>query len=205
MCWTTLDRASAVFERHQRPGRGAIEAVRDHIRDEVLTRGWNQRIGSFTATYESDEVDAATLFIGLTGMLPGNDERFVATVKAIESTLRKGPVVMRYLHDDGLPGREGGFLVCALWLAEAYLLCGRDVDAVDLFDQVRALAGPTGLLSEQYDPRLGVALGNVAQTYSHHALIDMAVRLDAGRTPHAPRRTGPLAKLKSLGARARER
>jgi GH15 family glucan-1,4-alpha-glucosidase len=205
MCWATLDRAAAVFQRHQRPGRGALEAVRDHIRDEVLTRGWNAQVGSFTATYESENVDAAALFIGLAGMLPGTDERFASTVKVVESQLRKGPVVMRYLHDDGLPGREGGFLVCALWLAEAYLLCGRDVDAIDLFDQVRGLAGPTGLLTEQYDPRLGVALGNVAQTYSHHGIIDVAVRLDAGRTAAAPRRTGPLARLRALGARAKDR
>ena len=155
MCWVTLDRAAAVFERHQRPGRGAVEAVRDHIRDEVLTRGWNADVGAFTASYDSDQLDAAVLFVGLSGLLPGTDERFVSTVKAVETHLRKGPVVMRYLHDDGLPGREGGFLVCALWLAEAYLLCGRDVDATDLFDQVRGLAGPTGLFTEQYEPRLG--------------------------------------------------
>ena len=205
MCWVTLDRAATVFERHQRPGRGALEAVRDHIRDEVLTRGWNPQIGAFTATYGGEHLDAATLFVGLSGMLPGTDERFVSTVKAIETNLRKGPVVMRYLHDDGLPGREGGFLVCALWLAEAYLLCGREVDATDLFDQVRGLAGPTGLLTEQYEPRLGIALGNVAQTYSHHAIIDMAVRLDAGRIPKTPRRPRPWSKLRALGARPRER
>ena len=199
MCWVTLDRAAAVFERHQRPGRGALEAVRDHIRDDVLTRGWNADVGAFTATYDSDELDAAVLFVGLSGLLPGTDERFVSTVKAVETHLRKGPVVMRYLHDDGLPGREGGFLVCALWLAEAYLLCGRDVDATDLFDQVRGLAGPTGLFTEQYEPRLGVALGNFAQTYSHHA---RSSTWRCASMPGVPRRTAaprPWSRLRTAG------
>jgi trehalose 6-phosphate phosphatase len=185
MCWLTLDRAVEVYTRRNIAGRGALSAVRDHIRDEVLERGWNPTIGSFTATYDGTSLDAAALCVGLSGMLPGTDERFASTVHAVETSLRKGPVVWRYLHDDGLPGREGGFLLCALWLAEAYLLCGRDVDAIDLFEQVCDLAGPTGSMSEQFDPRRGVALGNVPQTYSHHGVIDVAVRLAARRHPEA--------------------
>ena len=183
MCWLTLDRTVEVFARRRIPGGGAFAAVRDHIRDEVLERGWSPKLQSFTATYGGDSLDAATLYVGLSGLLPGTDERFASTVRAVESSLRRGPVVWRYLHDDGLPGREGGFLLCALWLAEAYLLCGRDVDAIDLFEQVCDLAGPTGCMSEQYDPRTGVALGNFAQTYSHHGLIDVAVRLAERRHP----------------------
>jgi len=108
MCWVTLDRAVAVFARRQHAGRGALEAVRDHIRDEVLERGWNANVRAFTATYDRDDLDAAALCVGLSGMLPGTDERFVSTVRAVETRLRRGPVVWRYLHDDGLPGREGG-------------------------------------------------------------------------------------------------
>ncbi len=196
MCWLTLDRTIEVLTRRRVAGTGAMAAVRDHIRDEVLERGWNPDLQSFTATYDGSSLDAATLHVGLSGMVPGTDERFAATVRAVESTLRKGPIVYRYLHDDGLPGREGGFIICAWWLAEAYLLCGRDVDAVDLFDQVCDLAGPTGCMTEQYDPRSGVALGNFAQTYSHHGLIDVAVRLadhhrPARRPPRARRWSSP--------------
>jgi trehalose 6-phosphate phosphatase len=183
MCWLTLDRTVEVFARRRIPGGGAFAAVRDHIRDEVLERGWSPQLQSFTATYDGTSLDAAALAVGLSGLLPGTDERFASTVRAVESSLRRGPVVWRYLHDDGLPGREGGFLLCALWLAEAYLLCGRDVDAVDLFEQVCDLAGPTGCMSEQYDPRTGTALGNFVQTYSHHGLIDVAVRLAERRRP----------------------
>jgi len=56
-------------------------------------------------------------------------------------------------------------------------------------------------LTEQYDPRAGVALGNVAQTYSHHGIIDMAVRLDALRTPGAAARRRPWARLRAQSHR----
>jgi trehalose 6-phosphate phosphatase len=77
-----------------------------------------------------------------------------------------------------LPGSEGGFHLCALWLAHAYALVGRQSDAQALFDQVLELAGPTGLLSEQYDPRAERALGNHPQAYSHLGLIRAALVLD---------------------------
>ena len=65
-----------------------------------------------------------------------------------------------------------------LHLAHAYALVGRQSDAHALFDQVVELAGPTGLLSEQYDPRAERALGNHPQAYSHLGLIRTALVLD---------------------------
>ena len=44
--------------------------------------------------------------------------------------------------------------------------------------RVLELAGPTGLLSEQYDPRAERALGNHPQAYSHLGLIRTALVLD---------------------------
>ena len=100
------------------------------------------RCAAFTAAYDGVDLDAAALQIGLCGLLPADDERFAATVEAIELRLREGPTVYRYRSDDGLPGSEGGFHLCALWLAHAYALVGRQSDAQALFDQVVELAGP---------------------------------------------------------------
>ena len=83
----------------------------------------------------------------------------------------------RYRADDGLPGSEGGFHICASWLVDAYALLGRGEDALQLFEQIAALAGPTGILSEQYGPRTKRALGNVPQAYSHIGIIENALRL----------------------------
>jgi GH15 family glucan-1,4-alpha-glucosidase len=82
--------------------------------------------------------------------------------------------VYRYRRDDNLPGVEGGFHLCAAWMVEAYLACGRRTEAEELFRQLVNAAGPTGLLSEEYDPVAERSLGNHPQAYSHLGLIRCA-------------------------------
>lgn len=110
--------------------------------------------------------------------MPPHDERFQATVTAIEAELRSGSTVYRYNRDDALPGREGGFHLCAAWLVEAYLRCGRRTEAEELFQQMVDAAGPTGLLPEEHDPIAERSLGNHPQAYSHLGLIRCAILLD---------------------------
>ncbi len=178
MCWLAVDRALRLARLTGRPTPASWSALADRIAAEVLERGWKPEVRAFTAAYDGVDLDAAALQVGLCGLLPADDERFAATVEAVELRLREGPTVYRYRSDDGLPGSEGGFHLCALWLAHAYALVGRQSDAQALFDQVRVLAGPTGLLSEQYDPRAERALGNHPQAYSHLGLIRTALVLD---------------------------
>jgi trehalose-phosphatase len=178
MCWLAVDRALRLARLTGRPALSSWSALADRIAAEVLERGWKPEVRSFTAAYDGVDLDAAALQVGLCGLLPADDERFAATVEAVELRLREGPTVYRYRSDDGLPGSEGGFHLCALWLAHAYALVGRQSDAHALFDQVLELAGPTGLLSEQYDPRAERALGNHPQAYSHLGLIRTALVLD---------------------------
>ena len=178
MCWLAVDRALRLARLTGRPEQSSWSALADRIAADVLEHGWKAEVRSFTAAYDGVDLDAAALQIGLCGLLPADDERFAATVEAVELRLREGPTVYRYRSDDGLPGSEGGFHLCALWLAHAYALVGRQSDAHALFDQVLELAGPTGLLSEQYDPRAERALGNHPQAYSHLGLIRTALVLD---------------------------
>ena len=105
--------------------------------------------------------------------------RFAATVVATEAELRSGATVYRYRSDDGLPGTEGGFHLCAAWLVEAYLLTDQRSQAEALFDRLLTAAGPTGLLSEEYDPVAERALGNHPQAYSHLGLLRCAQLLGA--------------------------
>ena len=181
MCWMALDRASALEDRYLDRRRPQWLELRDRIAEEVLTRGYRPQRRAFTGAYDEDDLDAATLWLGLSGLLRGDDPRFTDTVRAIETELREGPTVYRYRGDDGLPGREGGFHLCASWLVDAYLLAGRRSDAVELFERICACAGPTHLLAEQVDPATGIALGNVPQAYSHLGIIGNAVRLAADR------------------------
>jgi trehalose 6-phosphate phosphatase len=177
MSWVTVDRAIKIYERCNDELPRHWKKLRSTIADDVISKGWKPAIDSFTDTYERDDINAATLHVGLSGLLAPDDPRFAATVQAVETHLRNGPVVYRYHADDGLPGREGGFLLCGSWLVDAYELCGRHDDAIALFNDLNELAGPSGLLSEEYDPVSRRSLGNIPQTYSHHGLIDNAVRL----------------------------
>ncbi|MGN2641978.1 trehalose-phosphatase [Nocardia takedensis] len=174
MGWLTVDRALTLAQRFGREVDPAWTALRDTIAEEVKTKGWNDDVQSYTAAYDGTDLDAATLHIGLSGLIDPSDPRFAATVVATEAELRSGSTVYRYHHDDGLPGGEGGFHLCAAWLVEAYLLIGKRSDAEALFAQLVDVAGPTGLLSEEYDPVAERSLGNHPQAYSHLGLLRCA-------------------------------
>ncbi|MFE4081475.1 trehalase-like domain-containing protein [Paenarthrobacter sp. YIM B13468] len=178
MCWVTLDRALRTAALHGRVAHEDWAPTAARIRKEVLRQGWDESAQSYTVAYDSPDLDAAVLHIGLSGLLDVQDQRFLDTVTAVERELRVGPTVFRYRYDDGLPGLEGGFHICTTWLIEAYLAVGRLDDALELFNQLVALFGPTGLLPEEYDPASETHLGNHPQAYSHLGFIRCAQLLD---------------------------
>ncbi len=174
MCWVTVDRAIAIADQFLDREPAAWVELRDQIAEDVLTNGWNAERGSFTAAYDGQDLDASVLAIGLWGLVDAEDERFVSTVAAIERELRDGPTVYRYLEDDGLPGREGGFNMMTSWLIDSLALTGRRDDALELFNDLVGLVGATGLMAEEYDAGHQRALGNIPQAYSHIGLINNA-------------------------------
>jgi trehalose 6-phosphate phosphatase len=174
MCWMTIDRAIRLAEGYGRELDPSWPALREAISTDVLKNGWNEEVGSFTTAYDGTDLDAASLHVGLTGLIDPTDERFQSTVTAIEAELRSGSTVYRYHRDDGLPGDEGGFHLCAAWMIEAYLTSGRRTEAEELFAQLVDCAGPTGLLPEEFDPIAERSLGNHPQAYSHLGLIRCA-------------------------------
>jgi trehalose 6-phosphate phosphatase len=173
----TVDRAIRIAHTFMDQDRNDWRDLRDEIAHDVLEKGFKTDVGSFTAAYDGTDLDAAALYVGLSGLLPPHDPRFEGTVAAVEQHLLKGPVVYRYVEDDGLPGREGGFLYCTSWLISAYLLQGKLAEARDLFQKMLGLAGHTGLMSEEFDPEELLTLGNFPQAYSHIGVIENAVAL----------------------------
>ncbi|MEW6250808.1 MAG: trehalose-phosphatase [Planctomycetota bacterium] len=178
LCWQTVDRALrlAAYLGQRRPEWEALAAT---IKADVLEHGWHAPANAFCATYEGGEPDASALAVGLSGLLPPSDPRFLTTIEYVERELGVDGTVYRYRLDDGLPGFEGGFQLCTTWLIEAYELAGRREHARRLFERYVAVAGPAGMYSEEYDPRQRLALGNYPQAYSHLGLINAAVRLSS--------------------------
>jgi trehalose-phosphatase len=179
MCWVTVDRAVRVAGEFVDDDHPEWELLRDEIRDDVFERGWKDEVGAFTAAYDGSDLDASVLAIGLYGLVDPTDDRFLRTVAAVERELREGSTVFRYRGDDGLPGTEGAFHLMTSWLVDAYLATGRVEDAKRLFGGLIALAGQTGLFSEQHDPATGRSLGNHPQAYSHLGLVHNAMNLAA--------------------------
>jgi GH15 family glucan-1,4-alpha-glucosidase len=177
MCWLTLDRAVRLLRRLRGRVNPEWETLRDEVARDVLENGWCEKVRSYASEYGCEELDAAVLHVGLSGLLAGTDKRFKQTVRAVESELRRGPTVYRYHYDDGLPGQEGGFHLCTSWLIDALWISGRRSEARALFERLCGLAGPTGLFSEEYWPETGTALGNHPQAYSHVGIIENAIRL----------------------------
>jgi GH15 family glucan-1,4-alpha-glucosidase len=197
MGWLALDRGvrlADVLDARDRLPRWS--AVRDEIAEEILAHGWNARVGAFTQSFGSDDLDAATLLVALVGFLPADDARVTATVDAVRRGLSdERGLLLRYHGDDGLEGTEGSFLLCTFWLAEALARTGRADEAAEVLDRAVGYANDLGLLAEEVDGATGELLGNFPQAFSHLGLVLAAQALadarSAERTAAGSGRSGP--------------
>jgi GH15 family glucan-1,4-alpha-glucosidase len=193
MAWVALDRAIKSAELCHLDG--PIErwsALRAELHEEICSRAFDTRIGSFMQSYGSMEVDASLLLMPLVGFLPADDPRIVGTVRCIEERLLVDGFVYRYdsaITDDGLPAGEGAFLACTFWLVDNYLLQGRHAEARRLFDRLLSIRNDVGLLAEEYHPTLGRHVGNFPQAFSHVALVSTAFNMKRSERRAAPRRS----------------
>jgi len=188
MAWVAFQRAAVIATME--PGREDFarhcQQVAEEIHADVCRRGFNEELGSFVQSYGAKTVDASLLQIALTGFLPPDDSRFLGTVAAIERRLMKDGLLFRYRTEediDGLPPGEGTFLVCSFWLADAYVLIGRNDDARMLYERLLGLCNDVGLLSEQYDTQARRMLGNFPQAFSHIGIINTALNLQRAQAP----------------------
>jgi GH15 family glucan-1,4-alpha-glucosidase len=185
MAWVAIDRAVTAVEKYGLPGpQDRWKELRQRIHDEVCKRGFHATKGAFTQYYGSDELDASVLMIPLVGFLPPTDERVVSTVEAIERELLVEGFVKRYRSEedgngavDGLPGSEGAFLPCTLWLVDNLALIGRVDDARAILERMLGLCNDLGLYAEEYDPSAGRMVGNYPQAFTHVGLVNSARNL----------------------------
>jgi GH15 family glucan-1,4-alpha-glucosidase len=188
MAWVAFDRIATVAGTLENGGEFSknCRRVADEIREEVCRKAYDPELGSFVQYYGSKCLDASLLHIALTGFLPPDDPRVLGTVAAIEKRLMREGLLLRYETEygvDGLPPGEGTFLVCSFWLADVYVLQGRDDDAHALFEHLASLCNDVGLLAEQYDPHERRMLGNFPQAFSHVGIINTALNLHRVQAP----------------------
>ena len=191
MCWVALDRGVRLADKRSFPSdREKWLKIRDQIYEEIMERGWNEELGTFVQSYDSDALDAATLLMPLVFFISPTDPRMLSTLKAIRQPPHKGglvsdSLVFRYnLHHsaDGLMGEEGTFNMCTFWLVEALTRAGQTdpkklEEARLTFERMLGYANHLGLYAEETGPS-GEALGNFPQAFTHLSLISAAFNLD---------------------------
>ncbi len=114
----------------------------------------------------------------IVGFLPATDPRMLATIDAIAERLtHESGLVYRYDTRggvDGLASREGAFMLCTFWLAQALALADQPERARQVFESAIRYVNDLGLLAEEVDPGSGELLGNFPQAFSHIGLVNAA-------------------------------
>lgn len=192
MAWVAFDRAVKDIESLELAG--PVDRWREHrdrLHAEVCELGFNAALGTFVQYYGATGVDASLLLLPLVGFLPIDDPRITGTVTAIETHLFREGFLQRYSHADdvdGLPPGEGAFILCTFWLADVYVLQGRQLEAEAIFERLLAIRNDLGLLAEEFDPRAKRQLGNFPQAFSHIGLVNTARNLSAPGKPAEDRK-----------------
>jgi GH15 family glucan-1,4-alpha-glucosidase len=194
LCWVALDRLVQMHDAGQLAVcADTFRAEREAIRAAIESHGYNQRLESYTRTFDGDTLDASLLVLPLYGYVDGTHPRMRATCARIHERLARDALVYRYQGetsgvsseggpagagtDDGLPPGEGAFGICSFWAVEC-LAWGGDVDgATRAFEQLLGYANDVGLFAEEIDPDSGAALGNFPQAFTHVGLINAALTL----------------------------
>jgi GH15 family glucan-1,4-alpha-glucosidase len=205
LCWTALDRLIELGKKGHL-GCSPLEAFVHHralIRRQIETRAWNERLKSYVAVLDSDELDASLLRMPWYGFIDARSERMRSTHAKIERALG-GHDGLLFRYGAGESPGEGAFGICSFWNAEYLALSEADLQvAEDMFERLCSYGNDVGLFAEEIDPRTGDALGNFPQAFTHVGLVNAALtiaRLQAGQKPLG-QRVPPRAETEQSQAR----
>ncbi|MGX1546311.1 glycoside hydrolase family 15 protein [Streptomyces adustus] len=182
MSWVAFDRALRLAEANGWPSAAdRWKTERDAAYEQVMAKGWSDDRRAFVQHYGSEVLDSALLRMATVGFVSPGDPMWAATLDAMEQELVSDSLVYRYNPDaspDGLRGSEGTFSLCTFMYVDALARAGRTDRARLTFEKMMGYANHLGLYSEEIDPT-GRQLGNFPQAFTHLALIDSALTLNA--------------------------
>jgi GH15 family glucan-1,4-alpha-glucosidase len=182
MCWVALDRGIIIAKRYGFPADlKKWEKTSDEIKEEVLSKGWNNEKKAFVQHYETDALDSSNLLIPILGFLPFSDPKVISTLEATQRELSHDGFLYRYIGEDGLSGEEGTFLLCTFWLINNLIAMGRLDEAEALIHRIGGIANHLGLFSEEYDVHWKESLGNFPQAFTHIGYINSVIALQQAK------------------------
>jgi GH15 family glucan-1,4-alpha-glucosidase len=182
MSWVALDRGIRLATERGRPAplpRWIRE--RDAVYDQIMQLGWSPSRQAFRQHYASDVLDSSLLRMSSSGFIVPTDPMWLSTLDAMSTELVTDSLVYRYdpaASPDGLRGSEGTFSLCTFNYAEALARSGRVDQARMTFAKMLTYANHLGLYSEEI-ALTGEQIGNFPQAFTHLALINAALVLDA--------------------------
>ncbi len=178
VCWAAANRLARIAAALDRPDRAEHwRSEADRLHRTIAEQAWNSELNTFVSTFGGREVDATLLLMGDLGFLPRDDERFRATVNAVQRDLGRDGFLYRYTAEDDFGSPSTAFIICTFWLVDALATTGRRKEARKLFQRLLKYRNSYGLLSEDIDTRTGEMWGNFPQTYSMVGLINSAMKL----------------------------
>lgn len=181
LAWVGLDRIIKLCRKYNWSNVPiqSFENVQKDIQEQIELKGFNKELNHYTSQFNGHELDAALLILPLVEYCAASSPKMESTRKNIQDLLSEKSFLYRHVNiNDGLPGREGAFIVCNFWLVENLVQSGYLDQAIDLFNKTIEYASPGGLLSEEIDPHTNELLGNYPQGFSHIGLINAALSID---------------------------
>ena len=180
--WVAMDRGIRLAGEHGTPAHlERWRDVRDRIYGQIMEKGWNPKVRAFSQYYGSDVLDASLLQMPRVGFVPPTDVRWLSTLEGMRRELVSDSLVYRYnpsASPDGLRGSEGTFSLCTFLYVDALARSGYVEEARWTFEKMLTYGNHVGLFSEEIG-LTGEQLGNFPQAFTHLALINAALSLDA--------------------------
>ena len=179
LSWVAIDRAikiSVLINKSSNLEKWKL--IRTEIYNDILNHGWNSKLGAFTQSYGSDDLDASLLLMESYNFINANDSMYIKTVKAIEKNLMNDGLLFRYKNKDDFGIPSSSFTVCSFWYINSLYKIGEKEKSKDYFKKILKYSNHLGLYSEDLDFKSKRLLGNFPQAYSHLALIDCALNFN---------------------------
>jgi GH15 family glucan-1,4-alpha-glucosidase len=190
MSWVAFDRGLRLAAGRGRPAPvDRWTAARDRIYDQIMDRGWNAERQAFVQHYDDRVLDSSLLRMARVGFVSPYDPMWRTTLDAMRDELVTDSLVYRYdpgASPDGLRGSEGTFSLCTFAYVDALANAGRLDEARLAFEKMLTYSNHVGLFAEEIG-LTGEQLGNFPQAFTHLALIDAAISLDAALDRPGPK------------------
>ncbi|NJO90688.1 MAG: glycoside hydrolase family 15 protein [Chloroflexia bacterium] len=175
MSWVAMDRATKIAVLlNKNYYAESWSSIANDIKEDIINKGWNKELQTFTQTYCNSHVDASLLLMAEYGFLQPTDPMFKKTVLAVKKALYHKGLMYRYVNDDDFGRPTSSFTICTFWLIQSLYAIGMKDEAKDIFDNLLTCSNHLGLFSEDIDFKTNRLLGNFPQAYSHLALINTA-------------------------------